>query len=127
MSAVYVDDVLLAAAEDASGTFLQRTAQATLHAIHSVFPTPAATGTPNAKDPISEKKLAKGDARRDPTKEILGYWLDGVNRTIQLPPSRTEDLLKEVKNILKKRRVPLKRFRSLAGRLQHAARILPAA
>jgi hypothetical protein len=127
MSAVYVDDFLLAAVEDASGTFLQRTARATLHAIHSVFPTPAATGTPNAKDPISEKKLAKGDARWDPTKEILGYWLDGVSRTIQLPPSRAEDLLKEVKNILKKRRVPLKRFRLLAGRLQHAARILPAA
>jgi hypothetical protein len=72
-------------------------ARATLHEIHSVFPTPAATGTPNAKDPISENKLAKGDARWDPTKAILGYWLDGVNRTIQLPPSRAKDLLKEVK------------------------------
>jgi hypothetical protein len=56
MSAVYVDDFCLAAVEDASGTLLQRTARATLHAIHSVFPTPAATGTPDAKDPISEKK-----------------------------------------------------------------------
>jgi hypothetical protein len=127
MSAVYVDDFLLAAVEDASGKFLQKTARATLHAIHSVFPTPESTGTPDAKDPVSEKKLAKGDARWDTTKEILGYWLDGVTRTIQLPPSRAEDLLKEVKSILKKRRVPLKRFRSIAGRLQHAARILPAA
>jgi hypothetical protein len=127
MSAVYVDDFCLAAVEDASGTLLQRTARATLHAIHSVFPTPAATGTPDAKDPISEKKLAKGDARWDTKKEILGYWLDGVRRTIQLPPNRADLLLKEVKAILKKKRVPLKRFRSIAGRLQHAARILPAA
>ena len=127
MSAVYVDDFCLAAVEDASGTLLQRTARATLHAIHSVFPTPAATGTLDAKDPISEKKLAKGDARWDTTKEILGYWLNGIDRTIQLPPDRAALLLKEVKAILKKRRVPLKRFRSIAGRLQHAARILPAA
>jgi hypothetical protein len=98
-----------------------------LHAIHSVFPTPAATGTPDAKDPISEKKLAKGDARWDTKKEILGYWLDGVGRTIRLPPTRADLLLKEVKAITKKQRVPLKRFRSIAGRLQHAARILPAA
>jgi hypothetical protein len=55
MSAVYVDDFVLTAVEDASGTLLQRTARATLHAIHSVFPTPAATGTPDAKDPISER------------------------------------------------------------------------
>jgi hypothetical protein len=85
MSAVYVDDFLLAAVEDGSGTLLQRTARVTLHAIHNVFPSPTATGTPDAKDPISEKKLAKGDARWDTTKEILGYLLDGVARTIRLP------------------------------------------
>jgi hypothetical protein len=37
------------------------------------------------------------------------------------------DLLKEVQLILKKKRVPLKRFQSINGRLQHAARILPSA
>jgi hypothetical protein len=82
MSAVYVDDFLLAAVEDVSGTLLRRTARATLHAIHSVFPTPEATGTPDAKDPILENKLAKGDARWDRLKEVLGYWLDGRNRTV---------------------------------------------
>jgi hypothetical protein len=127
MSAVYVDDFCLAAVEDASGTLLQRMARATHHAIHSVFPTPEATGTPDAKDPISEKKLAKGDARWNPQKEILGYWLDGIQRTVQLPPSRAKNLLREVKSLLKKKWVPLKRFRSISGCLQHAARILPAA
>jgi hypothetical protein len=117
MSAVYVDDFILAAVKDASGKFLQRTARATLHAIHSVFPPPSVTGMPDAKDPVSEKKLAKGDARWDTKKEILGYWLDGINRTIQLPPPRAIDLLKEAKAVLKKKRVPLKRFRSLTGRL----------
>jgi hypothetical protein len=50
-----------------------------------MFPTPKATGTPDAKDPISEKKLTKGDARWNIKNEILGYWLDGVNRMVQLP------------------------------------------
>jgi hypothetical protein len=41
-------------------------------------------------------------------KEILGYWLNGKDRTAQLPPPRAVDLLKETKLILKKQRVPLK-------------------
>jgi hypothetical protein len=53
MSAVYVDDFLLAAVQDAMGKLLQRTARAALHAIHNVFPPPKATGTIDAKDPIS--------------------------------------------------------------------------
>jgi hypothetical protein len=111
MSSVYVDDFILAAVEDGSGKLLRKTARATLHAIHSVFQPPAATGTKKPKDPISEKKLAKGDARWDTQKEILGYLLDGIARTIQLPPARAADLLKEVRAVLKKQRVPLKRFR----------------
>jgi hypothetical protein len=76
---------------------------------------------------VSEKKLKQGDAHWDTKKEILGYWLNGVARTVQLPPSRAVDLLKEVKSILRKQRVPLKPFLSITGWLQHAARILPAA
>jgi hypothetical protein len=88
MSGVYVDDHLIAAVENRAGSLLQRAGRATLHAIHSVFATPEATGTPEAKDPISEKKLLKGDGRWATTKEILGYLLDGVAHTIQLPPDR---------------------------------------
>jgi hypothetical protein len=122
-----VDAFLLAAVEDKTGKFLQRTARATLHAIHSIFQALAATGMPDTKDPVSKKNLAKGDARWDMLKEILGYWLDGRDRTVQLPLSRATNLLKKVKRILKKERVPLKHFRSIAGQLQHAAHILPAA
>jgi hypothetical protein len=65
MLAVYVDNFILAAVEDSSGKFLQRTGRATVHAIHSVFPPLRVTGMLDAKDPVSEKKLAKGDARWD--------------------------------------------------------------
>jgi hypothetical protein len=126
-SGVYVDDHILAAVEDKTGTLLRRTARASLHAIHSVFASPDALAAAGLKDPISEKKLLKGDGRWDTKKEILGYLLDGVARTIQLPQDRADALLKEVSAILKKTRVLLPRFRSIVGRLQHAARILPAA
>jgi hypothetical protein len=126
-SGVYVDDHIMAAVEVSTGILLRRTARATLHAIHSVFTAPGEATMEGAKDPISEKKLHKGDGRWDTKKEILGYMLDGIARTIQLPKDRADDLLKEVRAILKKKCVALKRFRSIVGRLQHAARILPVA
>jgi hypothetical protein len=120
MSAVYVEQ---------DGQLLKQTARATLHAIHSVFPPPSSATNllPGAKDPILEKKLHKGDGRWATRKEILGYMLDGVARTVQLPADRADALIKEVRSILRKTRIQLKRFRSIVGRLQHAARILPAA
>jgi hypothetical protein len=127
MPAVYVDDFLVAAVENKAGTLLNQTARATLHAIHSVFPPPTAADPPGTKDPISEKKLGKGDARWATVKEILGYELDGIHRTIKLPDQKADALLKELKKVLRKQHIPLKHFRSLAGHLQHAARILPAA
>jgi hypothetical protein len=127
LTAVYVDDFLMAAVQSREGDLLEKAGRATLHAIHSVFPPPDPTDPPGTKDPISERKLAKGDARWDTTKEILRYELAGIKRTVRLPPAKSEALLKELRKVLKKPRVPLKRFCSLAGRLQHAARILPAA
>ena len=115
----------MAAVEDAAGTLPQQTARATLHAIHSVFPPPSVGS--DAKDPISEKKLQKGDGRWDTQKEILGYVLDGITRTVQLPTDQADALVKEIRAVLQNTRIQLKRFRSLVGRLQHAARILPAA
>jgi hypothetical protein len=121
-SGVYVDDHIMATVQDSTGTLLRRTARATLHSIQSVFTAPGATTMEGAKDLISEKKLHEGDGRWDTTKEILGYMLDGIARTIQLPQDGADGLLKEVWAILKKKRVALKRFR-----LQHAACILPVA
>ncbi len=48
--------------ENKTGMILQCMAWATLHAIHDVFPPPAATEMPDAKDAVWENRLAKGDA-----------------------------------------------------------------
>jgi hypothetical protein len=85
MLAVYVDNFLGACIENSAGTLLDQTARATLHAIHNIFPPPSPTDPLGTKYPISEKKLLKGDARWDTIKEVLGYELDAVHRTIKLP------------------------------------------
>jgi hypothetical protein len=57
--------------ENDSRTLLRRVARATLHAIHAIFPPPVVSRHVGGKDPISRKKLEKGDARFDIEKEIL--------------------------------------------------------
>jgi hypothetical protein len=61
MSAVFVDDYILAAVEDPAGDLLQRTARAALHSIHAIFPPPSRSGHTGGEDPISQKKLEKDD------------------------------------------------------------------
>jgi hypothetical protein len=92
MSAVNVDNFLQAAVEDRDGKLLECTGQATLHAIHNIVPAPTADNTPGTKDPISEKKLKKGDAQWDTIKEILGYELNDIDRMIQLPKEKAQSL-----------------------------------
>jgi hypothetical protein len=127
MSSVFVDDFILAAVENEEGTLLMRTARAALHSIHGVFPPPSTSGHKGGKDPVSEKKLEKGDARWATKKEILGFLLDGRKRTIQLTNAKADAIVLEITRVLRKQKIPLKRFQKLLGKLQHAAGILPAA
>jgi hypothetical protein len=124
---VYVDDFVLGLVENDDRTLLRRVSRATLHAIHSIFPSPEVTGHVGGKDPISRKKLEKGDARFDIEKEILGFLINGVDRTVRLAEAKAQAIAAEIVAVLRKTHVNLKRFRSLLGKLQHAARILPAA
>ena len=127
MSTVCVDEFLLAAVKTQDGTGLAQAARVTLHTVYGAFPSPQATGLVDAKDPTSEKKLGKRDARWDTRKEILGFWLHGVARTSQLPPPRAQALVEKAFAASKKKRIALKNFRLLVGKMWDAAHILPAA
>jgi hypothetical protein len=122
-----VNDHVLGVVENADGTLIRRASRATLHAIHSTFPPPEVSGHIGGKDPMSRKKLEKGDARFEVEKEILGFMMNGADRTVRLSDAKATATAEEIATILKKKHVPLKRFRSALGRLQHAARMLPAA
>jgi hypothetical protein len=123
---VYVDDYIAAAVENAAGTLLGRVARSALHGIHSIFPPPDVTGHEGGKDPISFKKLLKGDAQWNHEKEILGFLIDGLHRTVRISSEKVAEIIAEIKKILKKRRVQLRRYRRIIGKLRHVALILPA-
>lgn len=124
---VYVDDYILAAVESPEGDLLRRVSRATLHAIHSIFPPPDVLEHEGGKDSISRRKLERGDARWEPEKVVLGFLCNGRDRTIRLPEAKAAAVVKELATVLRQRKVRLKRFQKLVGKLRHAALILPAA
>jgi hypothetical protein len=122
---VYVDDFIGAAVESKDGTLLGRMARSIMHDIHSVFPPPDVTGHTGGKDPVSIKKLEKGDGQWHHEKEILGFIIDGDAKTIRISESKADDIVMEIRRILKKKRVQLKRYRKIVGKLRHVALIMP--
>jgi hypothetical protein len=124
---VYVDDYILAVVEDAARTLLRRITRATLYGVHSIFPPPEITNHIGGKDSVSIKKLEKGDATFMTKKLVLGFMLDGKERTVRLPLEKATNIDTELQRLLKKSRIPSKRFLSITGRISNATRILPAA
>ena len=127
MSAVYVDDYILAAVENAAGTRLERVGRAALHTIHGLFPPPERSGHLGGKDPISRKKLEANDARWASTKELLGFVFDGQMRTVHLTQRKAQGIVEATTRLLKKNRAPLHKFQSIVGKMRHVATILPTA
>ncbi len=122
-----MDDFCLAAVESKDGTLLKRVSREAQHSIHAIFPPPKQSRHHKGKDPVSHKKLKKGDAQWCLKKDILGFLLDRRHRTAQLPPDKAEGIVKEVKAITRKKKTPTKRFQKIGGELRHATTIVPAA
>ena len=127
MSAVYVDDYILAAVESPDGTLLQRTGRAALHTIHGLFPPPNHSGHHGGKDPISVKKLEAGDARWAQSKELLGFVFDGHSRTVHLTQRKALGITAAATQLLCKNRAAVHKFQSVVGKMRHVATILPSA
>ncbi len=120
---VFVDD-FIGCTDNISQEHLLNVSRAMLHGIHSIFPPNDITGHLGG-DPISEKKLEKLEGLWASIKEILGWFIDGANYTITLPPEKTARILATLKSIKKKKFIPLKEFQKLAGTLHHASMGIP--
>ena len=120
---VYVDD-FFGATNDLSKDNLNQLTRAMLHGIHAIFPPPTITGHPG-EDPVSIKKLQKGEGRWETEKEILGWIFDGKNYTVQLPKEKATKYIDAIKDLLRKKQVTLKAFQKVTGKLQHAAIGIP--
>ena len=90
---VYIDNFtrLIQAADKDT---VQRFSHCILHAIYNAFPPPELTGS-EMGPAVSTKKLEK-EGKWETRKEILGWLIDGVCCTIELPPNKCETLCSEI-------------------------------
>jgi hypothetical protein len=120
---VFVDD-FVCATNHISETQLNKISRAMINGIHSIFPPPEVTNHPGG-DPVSEKKLDKGEGVWNFDKEILGWNFNGKHFTIQLPPQKCDDIILQIKKLSNLKRASLNKYQKLSGKLQHASFGIP--
>ncbi|KAL7531597.1 LOW QUALITY PROTEIN: hypothetical protein ACHAXR_004124 [Thalassiosira sp. AJA248-18] len=122
---VYVDDFCFAATQSMDGKHIPTISRAGIHSIHSLFPPPEVTKHENGKPPLSQKKLHKGEGqwRVEKEKVVSCSMVGGEPSGCQ--KKKQSDM--ETKQLLNRKRTPVKKFQTTVGRLRHASVILPAA
>jgi len=121
---VFVDDHIALA--QGSLPELRMVRRQLLHAIDSVFRQLGPQDHSTRQDPISLKKLAKGDGQWSTQQVILGWSLDTVAMTITLPPHRAQrlhDLLQSIPTDQK--RISTRIWHKTLGELRSMALALP--
>lgn len=123
---VYVDDFLGLC--QGNKTRRQEVKRHLLHNLDKVFRTLEALDTPHGQEPASVKKLLKGDACWTARKVILGWLVDTMAMTLELPAHRIERLHKILLLLNPDRkRVAAKVWHQVMGELRSMAAVLPGA
>jgi hypothetical protein len=121
---VYVDDFVMAA--QGRHAKLQRHRQTRFHEINKVLRPLELTNSPHRTEPISVKKLGKGDAQWATRKNILGWILDTVWHTIELPPRRRAQLHAILAELPRtQRRASAKKWHKVMGELRSMELAVP--
>ena len=123
---VFVDD-FMSLAIATSKEQLVHVGTGTMMGIHDVFP-PCDI---KHEDPVSEKKMEKGDSKFDTQKTLLGFDFDGESKTIWLEETKRSSLLLILKGWLRSSAttsygIPFKIFESVVAKLRHAFTAIPA-
>ena len=118
---VYVDDFIKLAQGWRNAMRIRRH---TFHSIDRMF-RPNDQYDHGRKEPISQKKLAKGDDHWSTHKTILGWAIDTARMTISLPPHRKERLLSLLSSIVNRKRASLREWHKLLGELRSMSLALP--
>lgn len=123
---VYVDD-FMSCVIPTTRAQLRHVSNATMMGIHDVFP-PDKDGE---NDPISLKKLRKGEGRYALQKELLGFDFDGEEHTMWLAEDKRAALLTILHSWIRgsrdsKNGIPWEEFESVVSKCRHAFTSLPA-
>ena len=105
-----------------------RVRQTLLHAVDTVFrPTDYYDGI-HRREPVSIKKLRKGDCSWSTVKLILGWIIDTVTMTISLPPHRVTRLAEILSSLPRsQKRTSVKKWHKVLGELRSMSLALPGA
>jgi len=95
-----------------------------LQVIDQVLSRPTAE-EPHRNEAISLKKLLQGDGSWNTRKLILGWIVDTIRQTIELPPHRKETLAQIFEELSHVKRVNAKKWASYLGRLRFVSVAIP--
>ena len=121
---VYMDDFLQLSQSSKS---VRQAARRTLfESIDRVLRPLAPNDNPKRKEPNSTKKLGKGDGAWTTRKVVLGWVLDTISRTIDLPPHRLERLSEILDSIPRhQRRTSRKKWQQILGEIRSMILAIP--
>jgi hypothetical protein len=97
-----------------------------LHTLDEVFRPLEADDSASRKEPASVKKLLQGDACWTTRKVILGWLVDTLKMTIELPPHRVERLSEILASMPRsQKRVSVKKWQQVIGELRSMSIAIP--
>jgi hypothetical protein len=121
---VYVDDFIGVVQGNLKRR--QRVKQALMHALDKVFRKVDELDNPHRQEPASLKKLLKGDATWSTRKAVLGWVLDTVEKTLELPAHRIDRLREILNSILpSQKRVSVQKWHKVLGEIHSMSLALP--
>jgi hypothetical protein len=120
---VFVDDAIGSA--QGSPARLHRVRRILLGALDDVFRPLDSTDPDSRQEPASVKKMLKGDACWSTLKTVLGWLIDTVRGTIELPPHRLERVHELFDLFRGRRRVATKQWYQLLGELRSMTLAIP--
>jgi hypothetical protein len=125
MTEVYMDDFVSLLVGYLT-EHVKHIAHATMMGIYDMFPPDPIPDN----NPISLKKLLKGDGNYSTSKSILGFEFDGIKKTLWLEDDKRLAILAILKNWLQtaarsRHGIPFKEFESVIAKVRHAFTVLP--
>jgi Reverse transcriptase (RNA-dependent DNA polymerase). len=121
---VYVDDFIAVAQGDREQ--LRNVRATVLHSIDSVFRPNDERDPKTRSEPVSLKKLDKGDASWNTNHTILGWDIDTTQKTITLPAHRKERLAEVLDSIPPhQKRIGVTKWHKVLGELRSMSLALP--